>query len=130
MRHLLGAGTRLGDWATCLFALAFSLNWHVGGMDIRAVSDTVPGVAPVLSGPCMSVLSADLMEWKHERRLIFLMSPGWAGWFCERCCWSRQLPADARARDAVAKRIEQEFPAHDCEQFAHENWETSASVSP
>ncbi len=71
----------------------------------------------------------DLMEWKHERRLIFLIGPKWAGWFCQRCCWSRELPANLKERGTFANRTEPEFRAHDCEQFAHENWTTAASSS-
>jgi hypothetical protein len=71
----------------------------------------------------------DLMEWKHERRLIFLIGPEWAGWFCQRCCWSRQLPDDLKQRGTVANRVDPEFRAHDCEQFAHGNWTIARSGS-
>jgi len=59
------------------------------------------------------------LQWQHERRLVFVASPTWLGWFCERCCWNIKLgtaPSD-HSIDA-----QQRFDAHDCEQFASENW--------
>lgn len=70
------------------------------------------------------------MQWQHERRLIFAVGPAWSGYFCERCCWNRPLPADAGERDALARGIGEEFNAHNCKQFAHENWKEAAGSAP
>ncbi|HVP41851.1 MAG TPA: hypothetical protein VMS96_00370 [Terriglobales bacterium] len=62
------------------------------------------------------------MDWQHERRLVFEISPGWRGWFCERCCWSRPLPESEAQRTEQAKQVESDFKAHDCESFARAQW--------
>lgn len=62
------------------------------------------------------------MEWQHERRLVFLMSERWSGWFCERCCWNQPLPMAVGELLSLGACVGDEFGAHDCEQFALENW--------
>jgi len=62
------------------------------------------------------------MEWKHERRLVFMAGEKWSGWFCERCCWNRRLPADPQERQRQAKSIQSEYLLHDCAAFAQQNW--------
>jgi hypothetical protein len=61
------------------------------------------------------------MQWQHDRRLIFLAGPEWLGFFCQRCCRSRRLPANPAERDALGKNVQTEFDGHDCKQFALEN---------
>jgi hypothetical protein len=73
---------------------------------------------------------AEPMEWKYKRRFIFTTSDKWSGWFCERCCWSRALPALVAERSEMASRVKAEFEAHDCEQFARENWPVADSIFP
>ena len=62
------------------------------------------------------------MEWQHERRLVFAISPRWSGWFCERCCWSCPLPEPEAKRSEQARQVESDFQAHDCESFARARW--------
>jgi hypothetical protein len=69
------------------------------------------------------------MEWEHERRLVLFIGPEWAGWFCARCCWNRRQPTDLKENETLAKRINRDFEAHDCEQFARENWKSAGALS-
>ena len=62
------------------------------------------------------------MEWKHERRLLFVMSERWSGWLCERCCWNRPLPADEEEKQRVARAVQEEYRKHECEEFREKNW--------
>lgn len=34
-----------------------------------------------------SVYPYMVSQWKHERKLVFVATPTWQGFFCERCCW-------------------------------------------
>jgi hypothetical protein len=65
------------------------------------------------------------MQWKNERRLVFGVGVGWHGYFCERCCWNLPRPEDPGKLNAYTKRASEEFAAHDCEQFARENWKAT-----
>jgi len=128
--HFLGVAGGRGPGAR-LFASSFrpSLDWHVGGMDICGVSTKVLVLGAGFLRSISENFLVDLMERKQERRLIFLMGPEWAGWYCQRCCWSRQLPANLKERGTFANRIEPEFRAHDCDQFSNKNWTAAASGS-
>jgi len=65
------------------------------------------------------------MEWKYQRRLVFMASSQWMGWFCERCCWSRQFSQDKKEVAELSRNIEALFNAHDCKRFAAENWKSA-----
>ena len=65
------------------------------------------------------------MEWEHDRRLVLFIGPEWAGWLCARCCWSRRQPTNLKENETLAKTITRDFEAHDCEQFARENWKSA-----
>jgi hypothetical protein len=58
------------------------------------------------------------MEWKYKRQLAFIYSEKGSLWFCERCGWNRALPALLHERSSVTSRVQVEFDAHDCEEFA------------
>jgi hypothetical protein len=66
------------------------------------------------------------MEWRHQRKLILTMAGGWQGWFCEKCCWNHALPESAAERNTLGQIILAEFSAHDCKQFARENWNAAS----
>lgn len=68
------------------------------------------------------------MIWKFERRLVFVVSEKWSGWYCERCCWSRPLPAGLEERERQARAVESEYRDHDCDQFARENWRSEKAI--
>lgn len=70
------------------------------------------------------------MEFRYGRQLVFKMSEGFKGWFCERCCWSVRLPPLGPERDATATGVQQMFEAHDCEAFAQQNWRSKPGDSP
>ena len=63
------------------------------------------------------------MVWKYERRLVFVISEKWSGWYCERCCWNRPQPAGLEERDRQARAVKAEYERHDCDRFAEENWQ-------
>ena len=65
---------------------------------------------------------AEPMLWKHERRLVFSVSENWKGWLCERCCWNRSQPDTSEGRSRLARSIQADFDAHDCEEFALQHW--------
>src|SRR5215470_3051311 len=54
---------------------------------------------------------------KRSRRLIFIVSVEWEGWACKGCEWHRRLPDDPTERVSLAKHVEAEFDAHDCENY-------------
>jgi hypothetical protein len=62
------------------------------------------------------------MEWRFERRLVFIASGQWSGWFCERCCWNQPLPILPDDRNRRASSVKEEFAKHDCNDFARKNW--------
>jgi hypothetical protein len=66
------------------------------------------------------------MVWKYERRLVFVASEDWSGWFCERCCWNRRLPASSEEKQRLARSVQSEYLLHDCTQFAHDHWKAAA----
>lgn len=68
------------------------------------------------------------LQWKHERRLVLVASPTWMGWFCERCYWHITLDT-VPAEGQHSLEIQAQFDAHDCEEFARQNW-TSEVESP
>jgi hypothetical protein len=61
------------------------------------------------------------LQWQFERRLVFIASPTWLGWYCERCCWHIKLGTVPTATDHSIK-AQEEFDAHDCATYARENW--------
>lgn len=63
------------------------------------------------------------MQWQYERRLVFVATPTWLGWFCERCCWHVKLGTVPTDREHTVK-AQVEFDAHDCETYAQENWKS------
>jgi hypothetical protein len=102
--------------AGIVVAIAFSFRTSTFAQGLqRILFDTVQGC----SGNAYFGL---LMELQHRRRLIFMKSEKWSGWFCERCCWSRVLPESAAGRDVLAAAVGAEFNTHDCEMFAQHNW--------
>jgi len=62
------------------------------------------------------------MEWEFQRRLLFMKSKRWTGWFCERCCWNVPTPTDESLAHTVAMTISKDFDAHSCETYAREHW--------
>jgi len=63
------------------------------------------------------------LQWKHERKLVFVATPTWRGWFCERCCWHVTLDEEATPPKPFPD-VESQFAAHDCEVFALQNWKS------
>ena len=61
------------------------------------------------------------VQWQYERRLVFVASSKWLGWFCERCCWHIKLGSVPTELDDSVK-AQEEFDAHDCETYAREHW--------
>ena len=74
-----------------------------------------------------SILSREFLslQWQYERRLVFVAAPTWMGWYCERCCWHLKL-GDAPTSGGLTVNAHEKFEAHDCEQFARENWNVSS----
>jgi hypothetical protein len=60
------------------------------------------------------------MQWKYERRLVFVATPSWLGWFCERCCW--HITLDAAPIEGQHAETQSQFDEHDCEEYAQQNW--------
>jgi hypothetical protein len=72
------------------------------------------------SGPWFTHVT--VMQWNHERRLVFAATPTWLGWFCERCCWHITVGTEPTPQPANAQ---EQFDAHDCEEYALQNWKQS-----
>ena len=68
----------------------------------------------------------DVIEWTHERRLRFIRSEKWSGWFCARCCWNVALPSRDSDPAPLAPSVEKEFRYHDCYAFAEKYWSSRA----
>ena len=68
------------------------------------------------------------MHWQYERRLVFVATPTWLGWFCERCCWHIKLGSLPTQREQTGE-AQQQFEAHDCEKFALEHWKSTAETT-
>ena len=60
------------------------------------------------------------MERTRERRLVFVVSEKWSGWYCERCRWNRRLPAEEEEKRRLAAAVESQFRLHQCAQFPQE----------
>lgn len=71
------------------------------------------------AGSCFARYMA--LQWKHEHRLAFVATPTWLGWFCERCCWHITLDTEPTQPKRDLK-VESQFEAHDCEEYAQQNW--------
>jgi len=68
------------------------------------------------------------MKWKNQRRLVYLVSGNWAGWFCERCGWN--LPQFGGGdQDLIALHVQADFEVHDCELFARQHWKKTPQSS-
>jgi len=64
------------------------------------------------------------MALQHERKLVFVASPTWMGWFCERCCWHISLNKEVTPARPFPE-VQSRFAEHDCEEFAKQNWASS-----
>jgi hypothetical protein len=71
-----------------------------------------------------TVVRAIAMRLKYERRLVLAATPEWIGWFCERCCWHITVRTAPTPQQGTANAQEQ-FDAHDCEEYALQNWKQS-----
>ena len=67
------------------------------------------------------------LQWQHERRLVFVVTPTWLGWFCERCCWHVKLGTVPTQGEQTVHAQEQ-FEAHDCEKYAQLNWKAEGTA--
>ena len=64
----------------------------------------------------------NVIEWTHERRLRFVKSEKWSGWFCARCCWNVPLTSIDTDPATLTSTVEKEFRYHDCYAFAEQYW--------
>jgi hypothetical protein len=53
-----------------------------------------------------------VMQWNHQRRLVFAVTATWLGWFCERCCWHVIWGTEPTPQQGTANAQEQ-FDAHE-----------------
>lgn len=104
-------GLRCGGRAT---AGLVSASRAVPGIEQAAFFWTAPAV--------VRVNGSVTIPFRYPRRLLFQTHDpnnpqSFNGWFCERCCWSVRLTEVSRAR-----RVQQLFAQHDCEEFAQAHW--------
>ena len=64
-----------------------------------------------------------------ERCLQHSHSPRWSGWYCERCCWNLREPNGEVERKQLARCVQAQFEAHDCESFARAEWNVGHYVA-